>query len=102
MDELKPCPICGWCDGKHKPISADNKTTPNRPTTDNKTDGNKRAGDFDRIMANMRLDGANRNAISEDGFTILVYYTPFSTGYWTEKQSAIDEIVEWLKKECDA
>jgi hypothetical protein len=62
---------------------------------------------YDRIMANMTIEQMaliyiETDYISEDGFTILVYYTPFSTGYWTEKQSAIDEIVEWLKKECDA
>ena len=28
MDELKPCPLCGWCDGKHKPTTVDNKTEP--------------------------------------------------------------------------
>lgn len=61
---------------------------------------------FDRIMANMTVEQMaliyiETDYIIEDGFTILVYYTPFSTGYWTEKQSAIDEIVEWLQKECD-
>lgn len=24
--ELKPCPICGWCDGKHAPITATSTT----------------------------------------------------------------------------
>ncbi len=62
---------------------------------------------YDRIMRDMTVEQMaliyiETDYISEDGFTILVYYTPFSTGYWTEKQSAIDEIVEWLKKEDDA
>ena len=26
MDELKPCSLCGWCDGKHLPTTADNET----------------------------------------------------------------------------
>lgn len=26
MDELKPCPLCGWCDGKHLPTTVDNET----------------------------------------------------------------------------
>lgn len=56
MAELKPCPLCGWCDGKHKPISADNKTTPNRPTADNKTNGNKRAGAPERDVPNTIQD----------------------------------------------